>query len=1097
MASSSNSDVDVEHQAGAKGDLGNSSVSKFSWKDVSVSSKSRITDSKPTSIIAGVDGIAKAGEVMAIMGPSGSGKTTLLNVLARRNGSSNLDINGTLHVNDSSVSTHDFRSLSSYVEQEDALIGSLTVRETIDFAGRLSLPSSVSTKERRSRVEDLLSSFGLRDQANVIVGTPIRKGISGGQKRRLSIASLLITGPKILFLDEPTSGLDSTASYEVIRYLKNVAQQHQLIVIASIHQPSTATFESFDKLLLLSAGRTCYFGPVASVRTYMEARGSPIPHFVNPAEFLLDVSSSDFARENHDAGTIQKLHADWQSSPNAEALHSSTEPSLNEKAGSKYHLEGKLQAGFLAIVLALLHRSFIKSYRDVVAYGIRFAMYAGLAIMMGTVWLRLPETQSSIQPFTNAIFFGSAFMSFMAVAYVPAFLEDRATFIKERANGLYGATSFMISNFLIGLPYLFLISLIFSIIAYWLNNFRPSATAFFTWVMWLFLDLVAGESLVVLMSSIFPNFVIALALTAFANGLWMSVGGFLVSPKVLNVFWRYVFHYIDYAPTDTCWPSPSAWHTLNASLSGNLIQNIQPAAPCYLGPYQNATLCEYVDSQWTSEAFQASTAIGLSYPTESCPVLNLTAGERPAQECTLGDQPVYTVNATSIGDVVAGVRFAGRHNVRLVVRDTGHDLLRRSTGYGSLQVWIRYLRDGIVFQERYESTGGCAKSKWRGSAFAIRGGYTWSDVLGDAARRGVIVVGGGTPSVGCIGGWMQGGGHGPAAHDFGLGADQVLEAQVVLANGQIVTASPCQHPDLFFAIRGGGGGTYGVVVSTVVKAYPTSNVTAQQLSLAPLNSTYMPDFMKAVELLHKAYPYLLDKGFSGYGSWSIASPTPLVYNYNYTLGGAIEANFTTGFTHTLSLFRQSPDAAKSIFAPMLRQLAPFNGRSLFINITYSSFPTYAAFYSALSGIESPIGSSAAVGSRLLDCKALTSPDLNHTLQILAGTPEQYTSVNLVLVGGGQIARDGADPFSGVNPAWRTSYLHNIVARGWAPGADEAKRKEVYSDITDVKVQAMKDLAPRTGAYMNEGDRFDPEYLKDFYGENAAKLSVFKRNYDPK
>ncbi|KAL8795508.1 MAG: hypothetical protein Q9182_007531 [Xanthomendoza sp. 2 TL-2023] len=279
----------------------------------------------------------------------------------------------------------------------------------------------------------------------------------------------------------------------------------------------------------------------------MEARGSPIPLYVNPAEFLLDFTSSDFADDSLEANAnIAKLHADWRSSADAEILASSMPLSTAEKPDSALLKGTKSHASLFTIILALLHRSFIKSYRDVVAYGIRFAMYIGLAIMMGTVWLRLPETQSSIGPFTNAIFFGSAFMSFMAVAYVPAFLEDRATFIKERANGLYGATPFMIANFLIGLPYLFLISLIFSIIAYWLNNFRPSASAFFTWVMWLFLDLLAGESLVVLMSSLFPNFVIALALTAFANGLWMSVGGFLVSPEVLNVFWRYVFHYIDY-----------------------------------------------------------------------------------------------------------------------------------------------------------------------------------------------------------------------------------------------------------------------------------------------------------------------------------------------------------------------------------------------------------------------------------------------------------------------------------------------------------------------------------------------------------------------
>ena len=137
-------------------------------------------------------------------------------------------------------------------------------------------------------------------------------------------------------------------------------------------------------------------------------------------------------------------------------------------------------------------------------------------------------------------------MSFMAVAYVPAFLEDRQQYVKEHHNGLYGATELIISNFLIGIPYLFLISVIFSVISYWLSNFQPTATAFFTWVMWLFLDLLAAEGLVVFFTSLFPSFVISLALVAFANGLWMSVNGFMVPPGTLNVFYKYVFHYWDY-----------------------------------------------------------------------------------------------------------------------------------------------------------------------------------------------------------------------------------------------------------------------------------------------------------------------------------------------------------------------------------------------------------------------------------------------------------------------------------------------------------------------------------------------------------------------
>lgn len=165
---------------------------------------------------------------MALMGPSGSGKTTLLHVLTGRQATAKAKTRGNILVNGKSISTRAFRQLSSFVEQEDALIGSLTVWETLDFAAQLSLPSSVSTSDRKLRVETLIDSFGLQNQRDNLIGTPIRKGISGGQKRRVSVASQLITAPKILFLDEPTSGLDSTASFEVIRLLKTYAQQNNV-----------------------------------------------------------------------------------------------------------------------------------------------------------------------------------------------------------------------------------------------------------------------------------------------------------------------------------------------------------------------------------------------------------------------------------------------------------------------------------------------------------------------------------------------------------------------------------------------------------------------------------------------------------------------------------------------------------------------------------------------------------------------------------------------------------------------------------------------------------------------------------------------------
>ncbi|KAF2870169.1 ATP-binding cassette transporter-like protein [Massariosphaeria phaeospora] len=529
--------------------LSNNVVQDFSWENITVTVKDRETK-QPKEILSGVNGLVQAGEMLALMGPSGSGKTTLLNVLAHRKATPSGAIERAIHLNGSSTDLQTFQKLSSYVEQEDALVGSLTVRETLHFAAQLSLPSWVTKFQRIARINALLEAFGLRGQSEALIGTPIRKGISGGQKRRVSVASQLITSPKILFLDEPTSGLDSAASFEVINFIKIIAKRNGIIVIASIHQPSTATFELFDRLLLLSQGKVAYNGAVSNVKDYFANLGLHMPLYVNPAEFIIQLVNTDFSNDQGKADEqLLNIQNAWSRSNDAAVIaHAMRDLSSRPPTNLKDQIPSTrlTSANPLFIPLTLIHRAFIKSYRDVVAYGIRIAMYMGLAIMMGTVWLRLDTDQTNINAFTNAIFFGGAFMSFMAVAYIPAFLEDRQLFVKERQNGLYGPTSFMVANFIIGIPYLFIITILFSVIAYWLGNFRPSAEGFWIWVMWLFLDLLAAESLVVLLSSLVPIFVVALAATAFANGLWMSVNGFMVPPGSLNVFWRYVFHYIDY-----------------------------------------------------------------------------------------------------------------------------------------------------------------------------------------------------------------------------------------------------------------------------------------------------------------------------------------------------------------------------------------------------------------------------------------------------------------------------------------------------------------------------------------------------------------------
>jgi hypothetical protein len=308
----------------------------------------------------------------------------------------------------------------------------------------------------------------------------------------------------------------------------------------------------------------------------------------------------------------------------------------------------------------------------------------------------------------------------------------------------------------------------------------------------------------------------------------------------------------------------------------------------------------------------------------------------------------------------------------------------------------------------------------------------------------------------------------------------------VLANGNLVTANACQNSDLFFAIRGGGGGTYGVVVSTTIKAYPTTPYSAQVVAIAPYSDAQLPEFKEAVAIIYESMPAMSDAGLSGYGSWATQNYAPVVGNY------------MSGYNHALAAANKSVTDLEATWAPIAARLAPLNG-SLYISSNFYSFPDYVTYYNTLSGNQMSVGAQggAAIGSRLLDGPALTNATgIRRMVEVTAGSQYQFTLNNFCLVGGGKVATDGADPHSGVNPAWRRSYVHNIVARGWQRGTDAAAAKAIADDITFTKTGAMRDIAPDTGAYMNEADKRAPTYLADFYGEALEKLQFRKLKYDP-
>ncbi|EGT47262.1 CBN-WHT-9 protein [Caenorhabditis brenneri] len=237
------------------------------WKGVTVEEVKKKKKKDKRIILDGVSGRAYGGELTFIMGSSGAGKTTLLNVLTGRN-KSGLTSHGEISMNGRSLTPPEMKQLSAYVQQEDVFISSQTVSEVLHFAVKMRSPDKLNKKKRASLVEHMLTTFGLKNCEHTRVGSIKEKGISRGEKKRLTVACEILTDPPILFCDEPTSGLDSFMSHQVMQCLKNLAKEGK-IVICTIHQPSTWVYQMADRLVVLCQGKVAFEGRTRNVEKFL------------------------------------------------------------------------------------------------------------------------------------------------------------------------------------------------------------------------------------------------------------------------------------------------------------------------------------------------------------------------------------------------------------------------------------------------------------------------------------------------------------------------------------------------------------------------------------------------------------------------------------------------------------------------------------------------------------------------------------------------------------------------------------------------------------------------------------------------------------
>ncbi|KAB5516099.1 hypothetical protein DKX38_026747 [Salix brachista] len=358
----------------------------ITWEDLGVAVSNRKHGFR--SILQGLTGYAQPGEVLAIMGPSGCGKTTLLDALAGRLDSS------TKHTGEVLINGRKqplAYGTSAYVTQDDVITWTLTVREAVFYSAQLQLPSSMSLSKKKERAETTIKEMGLQDAMDTRIGGWGNKGLSGGQKRRVSICMEILTRPKLLFLDEPTSGLDSAASYYVMKRMIDLARQDRMTIIASIHQPSSQVFQLFHNLCLLSSGRTVYFGRSDRAYKFFESNGFPCPSHQNPSDHYLHTINTDFDEDMdqvfHANKTIEEaisfLVRSYKSSHTCQQIHRHVAEICIE---NREELKKGSQANFISQCLILTRRSFVNMYRDLGYYWLRLAIYIALCSGLGSVF---------------------------------------------------------------------------------------------------------------------------------------------------------------------------------------------------------------------------------------------------------------------------------------------------------------------------------------------------------------------------------------------------------------------------------------------------------------------------------------------------------------------------------------------------------------------------------------------------------------------------------------------------------------------------------------------------------------------------------------
>ncbi|CAG8472928.1 5641_t:CDS:10 [Diversispora eburnea] len=478
-------------------------------------------------VLNSIHGVVKPGELMAIMGGSGAGKTTFLDILARKNKAGT--ISGEIYVNGRIVGDDEFKRVVGYVDQEDHLLSTLTVYETILYSALLRLPREMSFIAKRLRVIDTMRELGILGIKDSRIGDAGARSISGGEKRRVSIACELVTSPSILFLDEPTSGLDAYNACNVIECLVTLAKNYNRTVICTIHQPRSNIFALFDQLVLLANGYMVYSGPANKCQSHFENIGHSCPPGFNIADFLehnnreIDIDMNNDGFDDDTSEHLRNLVSSYRRSLISLEIKDEIDRAVNNT---------HQRASWLTQFRILSDRTFKNLYRNPMLMLTHYCISVYLALLCGALFYKVTNDIAGFQNRMGVLFFMCALFGFGCLSSLHVFAAERIIFVKERANGYYSPITYFSSKVLVP-------PILMGVIIYHMVGLVNGVPEFFKFLLVLILFNLTAASICLCIGILFKEVSVASLLSSLIM-LFSMLFDYLAWLKDLS-FFNYAF----------------------------------------------------------------------------------------------------------------------------------------------------------------------------------------------------------------------------------------------------------------------------------------------------------------------------------------------------------------------------------------------------------------------------------------------------------------------------------------------------------------------------------------------------------------------------